>query len=395
MKYTLIIIPLLLFSSACIAQSCTGSPPINCSNEKVITPAIQPPAGLQVVSATCSTLVIKWTGAANQEHLAHAIHHNPLTNAMDSIVVSNITCDANNNWTATIPVVANTKYSLTVEAKGMINGCAFYSYSTVRMLDHAVAACNQKGNMLTFSGKVMLQGAYNLSTGKMNNTLNETGLLQAHAANQPYASAGFNYAGTENVGAAFFAAHPTIVDWVLLEIRDPNAPLSIVGRRAVFVTQDGTLVDTDGISTAIAFSGIAPGKYNVSLRHRNHLAIRSSAAVDFLNGTGSYDFTTANYNTYKNQNYTSTTQMGNVWAMRGGNVLHSGVIRYSGPGNIPSYILSVTLGGLLSTIINNVYATEDINMNGNIRYTGPGNDQSALLNTVLGGSMNTILKEQL
>jgi hypothetical protein len=51
----------------------------------------------------------------------------------------------------------------------------------------------------------------------------------------------------------FFAAHPTIVDWALVELRMPADGLpasatsaTIVGRRAGFFLSNGTLVGLDG-----------------------------------------------------------------------------------------------------------------------------------------------------
>src|SRR5687768_1537502 len=84
---------------------------------------------------------------------------------------------------------------------------------------------------VTFTGKVFLQGAYNTATGTMNNTLNTLGILQANASSQPYNIPAFdNYAGTESVGAGFFAANPAIVDWILLELRNATSPSTVITR---------------------------------------------------------------------------------------------------------------------------------------------------------------------
>ncbi|GAA4745969.1 hypothetical protein GCM10023229_27420 [Flavisolibacter ginsenosidimutans] len=337
-------------------------------------------------------MVVKWNGIANQEYAVNAIYNNATTHTMDSISATAINCDAANNCTATIPVTAGSKYTVSVQAKQTIGTCPFYSYAAIRVMDYPLAACN--GNGVTFSGKVLLQGAYNTGTGQMNNDLNTLGILQTYAVTQPYNSAGFNYAGTEAVGVGFFAAHPSIVDWVLIELRDPNAPSSVVARRAAFVTQDGSLVETDGSNNQISFANIASGAYYVTVRHRNHLAIRSAEAVDFTAGAGSYDFTTANYKSFSNQPYPSPVQVGTVWCMRGGNALSTSVVKYSGPNNDQNQILNNKLGGSLSLTISNVYAPEDVNMNGNIKWNGPGNDQNFLLNTVLSGSLSTQLVEQ-
>lgn len=249
--------------------------------------------------------------------------------------------------------------------------------------------------VITFSGKVLLQGAYNTTAATMNNTLNSLGILQGNAATQPYGNpSGSNLRTSETVSSNFFSSHQDIVDWVLLELRDATTPSSITATRAAFVKQDGSIVDIDGV-TAVNFIGVTPGNYFVAIKHRNHLAIRSSATIDFSSGSGNYDFTTGSNKAFQNQSYTSTVQMGNVWAMRAGNANSNNSIKYNGPGNDQNQILNVKLSGSLGNIINNVYAPEDINMNGNIKWNGPGNDQNFLLNTILQGSLSTIFLEQL
>ena len=248
---------------------------------------------------------------------------------------------------------------------------------------------------VTFSGKVFLQGAYNTTTSLMNNTLNSLGILSTSALNQPYNNSAFNYTGTENVASAFFAAHPDIVDWVLLELRDAASPDNVIATRAAFVKEDGTLVETDGTNPEIIFNDVPFGNYYVAIHHRNHLGIRSSATIDFTSGSGSYDFTTSANKSYQNQAYTSTVQMGSIWAMRAGNSNSNNNVKYNGPANDQNQILNLKLMGSLSNILNNVYAPDDINMNGNVKWNGPGNDQNFLLNTILNGSLSTIYLEQL
>ena len=248
---------------------------------------------------------------------------------------------------------------------------------------------------VTLSGKIFLQGAYNTSNGTMNNTLNSSGILSTSALSQPYNNTAFNYTGTENVSSGFFTAHSDIVDWVLIELRDATSPATIVATRAAFVKQDGSLADTNGVSTQITFIGVSHGNYYVAIHHRNHLGISSSATIDFTGGSGSYDFTTAANKAYQNKSYTSTVQVGSIWAMRAGNANSNNNVKYNGPANDQNQILNLKLMGSLSNILNNVYAPEDINMNGNVKWNGPGNDQNFLLNTILNGSLSTIYLEQL
>lgn len=380
---------ILFLSLGLLVFSTTSSQDI-CPPSKGPSPVVPKPTEASLVTVTCSSLVVKWKGNANQTYEVKGTYNNGGT--ITITMGTNITCDGSLNCTATIPVVPGTMVTWSIETINDINGRTLHSYPVIGVLENPIPACTGSG--VTFGGRVMLQGAYNTSTGLMNNSLNNLGILQAQASNQPYNSAGFNYSGTESVGVGFFAAHPDIVDWVLIELRDANAPLSLVGRRAAFVKQDGTLVETDGTNTAISFPGIAAANYHVTIRHRNHLSIRSAAPIDFNSGTAAYDFTTANFKSYKNQPYPSPVQMGKVWVMRGGNANINQNIRYIGPANDQNQVLNGKLGGSLSQILNNVYAPEDLNMNGNIKWSGPGNDQNFLLNVVLAGSLSTILLEQ-
>ncbi|TDH29072.1 cadherin-like beta sandwich domain-containing protein [Segetibacter sp. 3557_3] len=248
--------------------------------------------------------------------------------------------------------------------------------------------------MLTFSGKVYLQSILDASSGLMNNTLNTSGILQAKATGQPFTNM-FNYQGAETVGQNFFAANRDIVDWVLIELRDRSTPATIVGARAVFVKRDGNLVEPDGLTTAIAFSGLAPASYFVVIRHRNHLGIRSAISVDFTTSSASYDFTSGAGKTHQTQAYTSTVQVGNVWAMRGGNSNSNGNVKSNGPENDQDRIQNIKLGGSLSLVMTSQYAAEDLNMDGVVKTNGPANDQNFLWNFILGGLFSRIYAEQL
>ncbi|TDH26894.1 hypothetical protein EXU57_08800 [Segetibacter sp. 3557_3] len=248
---------------------------------------------------------------------------------------------------------------------------------------------------ITFSGKVFLQGAYNSATGIMSNSLNSLGILQEKAAAQPYATEVFKHYANEGVPPGFFAAHSDIVDWVLIELRSSSSPGTVVARRAAFVKRDGTIVEIDGTTNQVTFNGVTPAGYFVSIRHRNHLGIRSATILDFSGGAAHHDFTTSSGNAFQSQAYTSTLQLGTIWAMRAGDANANGNVRYAGPGNDHNQILNLSLGGSLATVLTGVYAADDINMDGSIKFNGPVNDQNFLLNLILSGSLSTILLQQL
>lgn len=133
-----------------------------------------------------------------------------------------------------------------------------------------------------------LKGAWNNPTGLMRTLLNSNGLLPL---SQPYTGSPYLYAGTESVGAI---PNANVVDWVLVELRKPSTGLpadanssTIIGRRAAFILNNGSIVDLDGVTPLqLPISKQGSGNFIV-IRHRNHLAVMS--VVKSSNSTG--DFT--------------------------------------------------------------------------------------------------------
>jgi len=259
---------------------------------------------------------------------------------------------------------------------------------------------------ISFGGKVFLQGAYNASTGIMNNTLNAVGILADSAVLQPFRSRGLlsgnlspaaestYYTGTEKVSPTFFNSNSKIIDWLMVEVRDSLTPSKILATRAAFVQEDGTLLDIDG-SDHIVFQGLSQGHYYIAIKHRNHLGIRSAVAIDLTNSIGNYDFTSAASQCFQNRDYTSTVQTGTVWAMRAGNANGDSEVKDNGPGNDQDRIQNQKLGGSLSAVASRQYAPEDINMDGIVKCNGPKNDQNLLLNIFLHGFLSAIFVQQL
>lgn len=155
------------------------------------------------------------------------------------------------------------------------------TYTGPQTLNLADAALSQS---IKVNAKVFLQGAFDTGTGMMNTTLNDLALLPTA---QPFGTAPWNYSGTDSVSSM----PADIVDWVLLELRTANNADALFARRAALLHKDGSIVDVDGSSTVNFDQPI--GSYYLVIRHRNHLAITSSAAVFTDNSGTLYDFTTA------------------------------------------------------------------------------------------------------
>jgi hypothetical protein len=67
-----------------------------------------------------------------------------------------------------------------------------------------------------------------------------------------------------------------VTDWVSVELRT-SAGGSAAAQRSFFIKSDGNVVDTDGSTTDLQFTGQAAGDYFIVLRHRNHLAVMSAS----------------------------------------------------------------------------------------------------------------------
>lgn len=234
--------------------------------------------------------------------------------------------------------------------------------------------------------KIFLQGAY--SGGSNTTTLNSSGILEANALTSPYD-------GSISVAPGFFAANPTIVDWVELELRDATTPSTVLGTTSAFLTQDGSLVALDGSS--IPYLSNPNGTTgHIVINHRNHISIRTGTALNMAPAVQTDMSSLANV--YVNGGLSNDPMKevtAGVYAMWAGNANGNTNVRYSGPANDNNVLLNTILGGNKSGLISNTYSDGDFNMNGTVRYSGPANDNNVLLNSVLGGNKSALINRHL
>lgn len=134
-SFYLIIIASLFFANNLFTQG------VCAVNFKIVSPVVAKPTDAAIVSASCSTFVVKWKGGKDQTYLITGSFTDP---------VSNISCDNNYNCTAAIPVTPGSKLSWSVQAVTVIDGRTFYSYPSHGEQDYLVPACNQ---LITATGK--------------------------------------------------------------------------------------------------------------------------------------------------------------------------------------------------------------------------------------------------
>jgi hypothetical protein len=254
---------------------------------------------------------------------------------------------------------------------------------------------------LLVSPKVFLQGPFNTGTGVMGDNLRTLNLIPT---TEPYtATSGFTHSGsggaetstTAIVGSGAPAGNDAVVDWVFVQLHDGGTG-AVIGTRAVLVQRDGDLVETDGVSP-VNMAGFAAGNYFVSVRHRNHLGVRTAATLSLAKTTTTaYNFTTAQTQAFPGavaNNPMATLAPTAFFGMWAGDANGNRNVRYSGAANDNNQLLNITLAGNVAGVITNTYNRSDLNMNGNVRYSGAANDNNILLNVVLGGVVGSVIAQ--
>lgn len=227
--------------------------------------------------------------------------------------------------------------------------------------------------------RAFLAGPYNSGNGMMNTTLNDLGLLDA-ITTSPYGDG-----GTASI------PNNDIVDWVLLELRNPSSAGDPVILKSAFINKNGYIVDYDGVSDPQIIGAYNPA--SVRLRHRNHLSVGTDVAIATQNPV-LQDFT-ANMNVLVNGAGTPLKPFTpSIHALWSGDVNGDGKVRYTtlAVPFTPSDALSIltnALGGNVAGQLNG-YSNFDVNMDGKVRYTTlavpftPSDALSLLTNTLNG-----------
>lgn len=264
---------------------------------------------------------------------------------------------------------------------------------------------------LLVTPKVFLQGAFNTALNRMSDALRTANLIPTSepysssiggtllsASNATRGSGGGETAAASIVGSGAGAATDnTIVDWVLVQLHRTSDNV-VISQRAALVQRDGDVVDTDG-SSPVNMAGNAAGSYYVSIKHRNHIGVRTAAGVALAKTTNTnYDFSSAlaqamtpALNTAMTNKYGSAITT-TVYMMWGGNANVNANTKYSGPANDEAQLLNTCLSANKAGTVNG-YLNCDLNMNGAIKYSGPLNDEIFLLNTVLQGNKATTITQ--
>ena len=256
--------------------------------------------------------------------------------------------------------------------------------------DTWLTGCVCTGQTVLVSAKAILSGALPGTGSLMNDQLRA---LPAFPLTEPYTALGLPpTAGGTSIAPSILSVTGlnAIVDWVLLELRSPAAPSTVLVRRAALLQRDGDVVDMDGTSPVSC--PIAAGSYHVALRHRNHLGAMTAAAFALGPTSTVVDLRFASTPTHGTD---ALRNMGAFMALWSGNTQPDGKVSYTGSGNDRDPIL-VSVG---STTPNNSqvgqYSLRDVNMNGTVSYTGSANDRDPVLVNVGSTTPNDVRTERL
>lgn len=242
---------------------------------------------------------------------------------------------------------------------------------------------DQINDGVNLKAKVLLQGPYVGETALMQDSLRSLGLLPIK---QPYTVSPFNYQGTEqlNLDLSSITGKDAMVDWVLLELRNASTG-NVVATKAALVQRDGDVVEAATGSTVLSFKGVAAGNYIVSIRHRNHLGVKTAAAVSLGATPVLIDFSSTATKVSGTNARLESNELALLW---GGDINHDERLIMMGVGSDITPILSTILSTPANTALNSSYVLSayletDLNMDGVTVLTGQGNDANIVLANVL------------
>ncbi len=218
---------------------------------------------------------------------------------------------------------------------------------------------------------VMLQGACAPDGGPMSTALNEGGYLPGQKpatffgvetpAGQPFDQAPWFYEGSEGSDKSNGKSNEdiyesTVVDWVLVSLRDGVKKENEVWQAAGLLHNDGYIEFFD--SAMLPTDNV--GGYYVVIEHRNHLPIMSPQRVSINDGMLSYDFTQQN-------SFTSLLGVGQIQDEFGNFMMIAGngelVVELSSDIDINTRDLTLWIQ---NNGANSSYFLEDYDMNGDI-----------------------------
>ncbi len=132
---------------------------------------------------------------------------------------------------------------------------------------------------IQFALAAFLEGPFDGLSGLMHDSLRKKGVIPL---TEPFTAMNFNFVGGggERIDPQILqqSGPDAIVDWIFVDLRDPNDSMLTVASRACLLQRDGDIVDLDGVSPP-TFRWLNEGFYYVVIDHRNHLSVMTAMPV--------------------------------------------------------------------------------------------------------------------
>lgn len=256
--------------------------------------------------------------------------------------------------------------------------------------DEVRSDCVCRGDRVQLAAMAFLEGPFDTVSGTMSDALRP---LTDFPQTEPYSALGLMPTSGDDAvlgsGVLSVIGTDAVVDWILLELRDPVTPATVLHRVPALLQRDGDIVALDG-SSAVRFPA-APGPYHIAVRHRNHLGIMTAIAALLSDAPIALDFTDPSFPVHGTD---GRQVIGNIAVLWQGDTGRDGTIKYTGTANDRDPVL-VAIGGNVPTNTIAGYFGVDTNMDGIVKYTGTANDRDPILLTIGGGSPTNVRSEQL
>lgn len=196
---------------------------------------------------------------------------------------------------------------------------------------------------VTFTNlSVFLQGPYRSASNLMDDNLRSLGFIPSTSP----------YGGSTTVDPVIFniTGSNAIVDWILVELRDPLDVTNVLYSRAGLLQRDGDVVGVDGVSP-LMITDVSGSSYYVSVNHRNHIIISSNVPIDFTNPPS-----------------VDLTSISNVWGAANAVTHLEGSIygMFSGDINNDGSVLTTDYNQTIGFLNNSGYLSYDADMDGTV-----------------------------
>lgn len=179
-----------------------------------------------------------------------------------------------------------------------------------------------------------------------------------------------------------------IVDWVFVELRDPDDKSIVLHTKSALIQRDGDVVDSNFGDTFLSLYNLDKTSYYIAIKHRNHLGVMTANPIPIIGGVLSFDFTVNNGAALYNldpmyEGFEQNDLLNGKFALWAGNCNVDNKVKYSGLLNDQSAIFNKiinTEGNVFSNynydLLRPVYFNEDVNMDGKVKYRGVFNDSN-------------------